>query len=87
MISGGFGPERAVGQKARDELGVQGVAGLVRHDARLKRPPDQGEVADQVERLVAAEFVGETQRAVQDAFCRRARWRFRAIRRESAPCF
>ena len=60
-------PSRATGrQQPRDQLRVQRMAGFVRHDARLQRTSDQGQVADQIERLVPAEFVGEAQRAVQD---------------------
>ena len=33
---------------------------------RLQRASDEREIADQVERLVAAEFIGEAQRTVQD---------------------
>ena len=62
----GFGPERVVRKEACDELGVKCVSGFVRDDQRLQGPADQGEVADQVERLMAAEFVREAQRAVQN---------------------
>ena len=43
---------------------MQRVACFVRDDARLKRPPHQREVADQIERLVAPELIREAQRAV-----------------------
>ena len=62
----GFRPERWIGEKARDELGVKGVAGALGDDEAAERTADEREVADEIERLVAAEFVGETERAVDD---------------------
>src|SRR5271170_319574 len=65
-LFGGFLPEGAIFQKTGDELGVQGVAGLVGDEAPLKRAAYQRQIADQIERFVANEFVGKAQRAVQD---------------------
>ena len=65
-FDGGFGPERGVGEEPSDELGVQGVAGALGDDEAAERMADQGEVADEIERFVTAEFVGEAERAVDD---------------------
>ena len=50
-----------------DEARVQRVAGPVRGDLADDRTADQGEVADQVEDLVADELVAEAERSVHDA--------------------
>jgi hypothetical protein len=47
-------------------LSVQGVAGFAGFDAGEEGEADEGEVADEVECFVAAEFVRVTQRAVHD---------------------
>ena len=41
------------------EHAVRGVAGAFRDDVRMQRPAEQGEVADQIEHLVAQRLVGE----------------------------
>src|SRR5579864_9767894 len=43
------------------------MAGLVGDDERLERQSDEREVADQVERFVAAEFIWEAQTSFQEA--------------------
>ena len=58
------GPKRGVGQKPADQLCVQRVTGLVRLDVPEQWKASQGKVADQVERLVASEFIGEAERPV-----------------------
>ena len=60
-------PGGRVGEEAADELGVEGVAGLAGFYAAEKREANQGEVADKVEGLVAAKFVGIAEGAVHDA--------------------
>jgi len=42
------------------------VAGALGDDEAAKRVADQGEIADEIERFVAAEFVGEAKGAVDD---------------------
>jgi len=48
-------------------LSVEGVAGFAGFNAAKKRETDQGEVADEVEGFVAAEFIGIAEGAVPDA--------------------
>ena len=60
-------PGRGVGQEAADELGVEGMAGFAGFDAAEEGEADEGEVADEIEGLVAAEFVGIAEGAVHDA--------------------
>jgi len=67
VFVGGDFPGGRVGEEAADELGVEGVAGLAGFYAAEKREANQGEVADKVEGLVAAEFVGIAEGAVHDA--------------------
>src|SRR5579863_8952861 len=43
---------------------MQGMAGLVGFDARQERAADEGEVADQIQSLVPAKFVGKAQGAI-----------------------
>ena len=62
-----LGPKRGIGQKARDQLRVQRVPGLVGFDARQKRAPHQRQVPDQIERLMPPEFVREAQRTIHHA--------------------
>jgi hypothetical protein len=70
-FGGGFAPEGMVGEETGDELRVQGVAGLMGRNESLEGPTDKREVADQIERLVAAELIGETQRRVHDGVARK----------------
>jgi hypothetical protein len=67
VFGGGDFPGGGVGEKAADELGVEGVAGFAGFDAAEEGEADEGEVADEVEGLVAAEFVGVAEGAVHDA--------------------
>lgn len=46
MFVGGDFPGGWVGEKAADELGVEGVAGFAGFDAAEEREADEGEVAD-----------------------------------------
>ncbi len=57
-----------VGKQTRDELRVQSVTCFVRDDLGLQRAADKREIADiaRRERLMAAELVWETQRAVEN---------------------
>ena len=57
-------PGGAVAEQARDQSGVHGVAGALGDDAALDAAAGEGEVADEVEDLVADELVGEAQGAV-----------------------
>src|SRR6266571_5061851 len=63
-------PERLICEQARDQLRVQGVAGLVRLDARQQGPADQREIADQVQSLMPAKLVRIAQFAIHDAIAR-----------------
>jgi hypothetical protein len=67
VFVGGDFPGGGVGEKAADELSMEGVAGLAGFDAAEERKADEGEVADEVEGLVAAEFVGIAEGTVHDA--------------------
>ena len=67
VLLGGDDPGGGVGEESADELGMQGVARFSGFDASEEWQADKREIADQVESLVAAEFVGETQRAIHDA--------------------
>jgi len=60
-------PGGAVAQQARDEGGVHGVSGALGDDVAEDVVAGQGEVADEVEDLVARELVVEAQIAVEDA--------------------
>src|SRR5688500_5580415 len=51
-------------QQLGDERGVHGVTGAVGGDLPGDRRPDEGQVADEVEDLVADEFVLEAQGTV-----------------------
>ena len=53
------GPKGRIGEKPANELGMQCVTGLVRLDVTEQREACQRKVADEVERFVAAEFIGE----------------------------
>ncbi len=48
-------------------MGVKRVAGFAGFDAAQERKADEGEVADEVEGFMAAEFIGIAERAVHDA--------------------
>src|SRR5260370_1270715 len=63
---GGDSPECGISKQATDELSVKGMAGLVRLDAGEQRESRQSQIANQVERLVAAELIGKAQRPVHD---------------------
>src|SRR5580704_4129266 len=52
-----FRPKRLISKQPRHKLRVQSVAGFVGFHSRENRQPDKSQVADQVERLVATEFV------------------------------
>jgi hypothetical protein len=67
VFAGGDFPGGGVGEKAADELGVEGVAGFAGLDAAEEREADESKVADEVEGLVASKFVGITERAVHYA--------------------
>ena len=56
-----------IGEEAADELGVERVASFSGFDASEEWQADKREIANQVEGFVAAEFVGETQRAIHHA--------------------
>ena len=60
-------PGGAVAEEAGDKGGVHGMAGALGYDAALDAAAGEGEVADEVEDLVADEFVGEAQGTVLDA--------------------
>src|SRR5580704_16637413 len=64
---GSYGPERGIREKAADQLCMQGMASFVGFDSGEERQASQGQVADQVEGLVAAKFVREAQRPVHHA--------------------
>lgn len=66
FLGGGY-PGGGVGEEAADELGVEGVAGFAGFNAAEERQADEGEVTDEVEGFVAAEFVGVAEGAVHDA--------------------
>src|SRR5205823_7963373 len=59
--------EPGLAQHLLDEARVQGVAGADRGDLADDGAADQGEVADEVEHLVADELVAEAQRSVHHA--------------------
>ena len=61
-------PCRAVLQQARDQRGVHGVAGALGDDVTLDAAAGEGQIADQVEHLVAHVLVLEAERAVFGAF-------------------
>jgi hypothetical protein len=67
VFVGGDFPGGWVGEKAADKLGVEGMAGFAGFDAAEEGESDEGQVADEVESLVAAEFVGVAEGAVHDA--------------------
>ena len=48
------------------QFGVERMAGTRGHDVRLQRDAEQCDVADDIEDLVAHEFVGETERLFRD---------------------
>src|SRR3984893_13449550 len=58
------GPKGGIGQKAADELGMQGVTGLMCLDVTEQWETCKGQVADEVERFVAAAFIGGGERTV-----------------------
>src|SRR5438309_10370559 len=66
-FGGGDGPKGWIGQQTADQLRMQRMTRFVRLDMREQRKACQGEVADEIERFVAAEFVREAQRAVHYA--------------------
>jgi hypothetical protein len=66
FASGDF-PGGGVGEEAAYELGVEGVASFAGFDAAEERKADEGEVADKVEGLVAAELIRIAEGTVHDA--------------------
>src|ERR1051325_1348582 len=60
-------PGSALPQQLLDEARVQGVPGADRGDLADDRAADQGEVADEVEHLMAHELVAEAQGTVHYA--------------------
>src|ERR1700722_11775792 len=64
---GGDGPKRRVCEEFADELGVKRVASLVSFDTREKRKTNEGQIADEVEGLVATKLVGKAQWTVHHA--------------------
>src|SRR5580704_634640 len=66
-LLGRDGPKGGIGQKAADELGVEGVPGFVCLHPRQKGKPRQRQVPDEVQGLMPAKFVREPQGAVHDA--------------------
>jgi hypothetical protein len=58
VFVGGDFPGGRVGEKAADELGVKRVAGFAGFDAAEEWEANEGEVADEVEGFMAAEFIG-----------------------------
>jgi len=67
FVEGDFFPIGIVAQNAGDDSGVHGVSGAVGFDVAEDALAEEGEVADEVEDLVADEFVREAQRRVVDA--------------------
>ena len=67
VLLGGDYPGGGVAEEPADELGVECVAGFSGFDASEEWQADKREIADKVEGFVAAEFVGETQRAIHHA--------------------
>ena len=64
MFVGGDFPGGGVGEKAADELGVKRVARFAGFDAPEEWEANEGEVADEIEGFMAAEFIGIAERAV-----------------------
>src|SRR2546422_401457 len=62
-----YGPKRGVGEESADKLGVQGVAGFVGLDVGQERQASQRQVANEVQGLVPAKFIGKAQGPVHDA--------------------
>jgi hypothetical protein len=60
-------PGGAIAEEFLDEGGVHGVAGALGDDAAPDAAAGEGQIADEVEDLVADELVGETEGAVLDA--------------------
>ena len=67
VFVGGDFPGGRVGEETADELGVEGVASFAGFDTAEEWEAHEGEVADEIEGLVAAEFVGVAEGAVHDA--------------------
>src|SRR6266404_1117725 len=67
VVFSGDNPTRSIGKQAADELGVQSVAGFVSFHSGQDWQADERQVADEIERFVAAEFVGKAQRAIHHA--------------------
>src|SRR5258708_5253725 len=63
----GDDPTGRIGKQAADQLGVQSVAGFVSFHSGEYRQADERQVADEIKRFVAAEFVGKAQRAIHHA--------------------
>src|SRR5215469_5874113 len=61
------GPEGGVGKQSADELRMQGVTRFMGLDPGQQRQASQGQITDQVQRLVTTELVGKAQRAIHDA--------------------
>jgi len=66
FFSGDF-PGGGVGEETAYKLGVERVAGFASFDATEEGEADEGEVADEIESFVAAEFVGIAEGAVHHA--------------------
>ena len=60
-------PGGAVAEEAGDQRGVHGVSGALGDDVAEDVMAGEGEVADEVEDLVADELIAEAQVAVEDA--------------------
>ena len=73
------GPKRGIRQQAADELSMQGVAGFMCFHAAQQGQSCQSQVANQVERLVAAEFIRKAQGAVDQVLDVRQQARFRVF--------
>ena len=67
VFLGGDFPGRGVGEETAYKLGVERVAGFASFDAAEEGKADEGEVADEIESFVAAEFVGIAEGAVHHA--------------------
>src|ERR1700684_533150 len=67
FFQSGFFPPRAVAEQAGDEGGVHGVSGAVGDNVAENLPAEQGQIADEVENLVAHKFVFKAQGRVLDA--------------------
>ena len=67
VFLGGDFPGGGVGEKTAYKLGVERVASFAGFDATEEGEADEGEIADEIESFVAAEFVGIAEGAVHHA--------------------